>query len=706
MKFLTLLASLVLSASAAHAQTDTLELRAGTVAERQMTIDETHSFPVNLEQGKVLDLVVDQRGIDVVVTVFAPDGKSLGAFDSPNGVNGPEAVSVIADADGKHRVEITAFSRQDGGATSGRYEIRVVGIRTAIDEEARRHRARQASPAKALALIDEAAADGRTLKLAANRALISARAADLMWNQDEDRARSLFREAFASASEKSGDATTVSPYGHHGGYDASAELKQQILQMIARRDPQLAIELLPDDADSMRHARTMREMGGDPSHMELTLALAVAAKNPQKAVEIAERSLTKGVSYRVSELLTRLSAKDPEAAAKLASAVAKKLTSGDFKDDQTRGMATTLLTLATADQPPISIASPASSGAKAKRTPLLSEQAIRDLTEAVAASALSEISGPDAFTELQSLMPVIEKYAPTRAAPLRRRVTTITQKIEELERLSGGGGRQQMSGNMSGVRVGTTEEMLLAAAKTSPEMQPYAYSQAVQRALADKDFARARKIVSDNVSDPAFRSELNAQIDSQAAEAALLEGRIADARRLLPQMRTDEERAMMLARLGIKAAGDGDKTLARGLIDEARTFVDGQATNTARLGTQVWVAQAYMLVEPERGFEMIETVVERFNELASAAALLDGFLQQGRSFEDGEMILTSGVAINSLFRPFEEALSSLARSDFDRARAAVRLIQRPEVRAAANLRIAEGILVPQGATPVDGGDMY
>lgn len=92
--------------------TTPLELRGG----------ETHEYALPLTRGEYVRLVVEQRGIDVVVAVFAPDGTKLAEVDSPNGANGPEPVPIAPKSDGRYRVEVRAF---DANAKPGQYAIRV-----------------------------------------------------------------------------------------------------------------------------------------------------------------------------------------------------------------------------------------------------------------------------------------------------------------------------------------------------------------------------------------------------------------------------------------------------------------------------------------------------------------------------------------------------------------------------------------------------
>src|ERR1044071_281833 len=61
--------------------------------ERELTGGESHYYQLELQSGQYFHLVVEQKGIDVVVLVFAPDGKQIIEVDSPNGIQGPEPVS-------------------------------------------------------------------------------------------------------------------------------------------------------------------------------------------------------------------------------------------------------------------------------------------------------------------------------------------------------------------------------------------------------------------------------------------------------------------------------------------------------------------------------------------------------------------------------------------------------------------------------------
>lgn len=100
--------------------------------ERQLNGGQTHRYEMGLSRGEYLGLIVEQRGIDVVLALFAPDGKLIQEVDSPNEAQGPEPLHLIAESAGTYRLEIRSLEK---GAETGRYEIRVGKFWKASDKD-------------------------------------------------------------------------------------------------------------------------------------------------------------------------------------------------------------------------------------------------------------------------------------------------------------------------------------------------------------------------------------------------------------------------------------------------------------------------------------------------------------------------------------------------------------------------------------------
>ena len=136
--------------------TDIRFLKLGEPVERELKGGESHSYRARLEAGQYLKVVVEQRGIDVVVRLSGPDGKQIAEVDSPNGARGPEPVDAIAEAAGEYRLEVKAL---DEKAETGRYEIKVEALREPTAEDRERMAAASAL-ARALAEARQLRAQG------------------------------------------------------------------------------------------------------------------------------------------------------------------------------------------------------------------------------------------------------------------------------------------------------------------------------------------------------------------------------------------------------------------------------------------------------------------------------------------------------------------------------------------------------------------
>jgi CHAT domain-containing protein/Tfp pilus assembly protein PilF len=118
--------------SARQNSKDASPLQQGEVIERELSGGETHNYHLTLAPGQYLRLAVDQKGIDVLVALFGPDGKALGEFDSPNGSRGPESVLILTESSGVYRVEVRSLEKN---ADAGRYEIKILEMRTATEKD-------------------------------------------------------------------------------------------------------------------------------------------------------------------------------------------------------------------------------------------------------------------------------------------------------------------------------------------------------------------------------------------------------------------------------------------------------------------------------------------------------------------------------------------------------------------------------------------
>ena len=95
-----------------------------------------HAYTIQLTAGQFLRVIVDQRGVDLVVIAFGPDEKRKARVDSPTAANGPEELLLVAETSGTYRLELRSVEEiATGGRYAGRYEIKIETLRTATLED-------------------------------------------------------------------------------------------------------------------------------------------------------------------------------------------------------------------------------------------------------------------------------------------------------------------------------------------------------------------------------------------------------------------------------------------------------------------------------------------------------------------------------------------------------------------------------------------
>jgi tetratricopeptide (TPR) repeat protein/CHAT domain-containing protein len=117
---------------ALHNSSPLPELRLGHPINQDLKGGEAHSYQVDLQAGQFMQVVVEQKGIDVVVVLGDPGGKPIIKMDSTNGSWGLERVSLIAETAGAYHVEIRS---DNGQAQLGHYKATIVELRPTVPQD-------------------------------------------------------------------------------------------------------------------------------------------------------------------------------------------------------------------------------------------------------------------------------------------------------------------------------------------------------------------------------------------------------------------------------------------------------------------------------------------------------------------------------------------------------------------------------------------
>jgi tetratricopeptide (TPR) repeat protein len=133
---------------------DLVTLEVGKAIERNLSGGQSHWYQITLAEGQYLHFVVDQRGIDVVVVLYGPDGNKLIDVDSPNGRSGPEPLSWIAERTGTYRIEVRSLEEN---AKAGNYGVEIETLGQVTTQDGHRVQAEK-SYAEGLALAAQGTA--------------------------------------------------------------------------------------------------------------------------------------------------------------------------------------------------------------------------------------------------------------------------------------------------------------------------------------------------------------------------------------------------------------------------------------------------------------------------------------------------------------------------------------------------------------------
>ena len=563
---------------------------------------------------------------------------------------------------------------------------------------------------KALGLVEEALVDAQALKLTENRVRAQAAAAKLLWPRNAKAARAAFKAAADGVAELNAAVDLEDPQ-FYSAAQTVANLRAELVQAAAQFDANVALEFLratrPPYAEALAASGYVQP--AQEQSLEMSIAAHLAVQEPQRALELAEESLSKGVTLSLLGVVQNLRTKEPALASKLAGDIVRRLRPEDLRtQNEAAAVAQQLLALTrTAQGLPVNavvnstgprVLAVAGNGAPDAGAPaLLDEQTRRDLVEkvlaALAAGGPNQAGDFNLFQAFQGLLPELEKIAPARVAALRR-------KAEELERSFNPRARQ-MREYQELMMTGTVEAVLEGARKAPAESRDQLYMHAAWKVFNEGgDAERARQIL-EGISNPQQRAQARRDIEQRAHWRAVQEGDYKEARQSVSRLKAPEERAQWLLQLAARAASAGDAATARQMLDEARALVESQMRGHQQFVSRLQIANAYAPFDAGASFEALEAAVGRLDVLLDAAEALDGFGQD--AFREGELKWQGGYIWNDMINQCAQALALLARGDFDRAAAAAKKLRRPEARTTAQLTLAQHLLsaVASGETEIN-----
>ena len=557
---------------------------------------------------------------------------------------------------------------------------------------------------RTMQLLDQAIGEAVLLRLPQNRAIVYAISGDLYWKFDEKRARELFRNAAAEIitfNQESEKEKTESSNPYAEILDIGYDVRNEILPLVAKRDAEMALELLLQTrsaklAEAMVRASqpNAKSSGGDmmminPEKMKISqelaleqrFALLAADENPEKAIKLIKDSLARGISMNVMPLLQKLYRKDEKKAAELGGDVIKRLVDLDLaKSDEDMQAAMGFLQYAFKQTPP--------ANAKDKQFAFTDTQ-IKDLANKMAATLLQPSRSITMAAQLRQAMPMLEKFVPDKVVLLRQRQAEFDATMPpEYKRMQ----EQQKLFDANS----TPEDILAQYPKLQNEFEKLMANQALMGKIGQiEDDARAKKLI-DQIPDEKTRANAQEMFEASRIGRSASAGKLDEARKMignLTKKKTQIQRLVALAMDFHKKGGEKDIETAKGLMKDAKALTNEYAETNDDIADVMEVVAGYILVDLDTAFRMFEPVIDRINEHVQATAVIARFNSQYATFRKGEMVMkVNGNSYESPLFRYVPQMQSFGKADLERMYLLADRFARNDSRAIVKLYVLQGFL--------------
>jgi hypothetical protein len=525
---------------------------------------------------------------------------------------------------------------------------------------------------RAFALLESVADEIGTLQSAENRARLGSNVAGSLWNHDERRARVLLvavqndiNAGLQNVDDDDANAQTRMVFFH---------LRVDTVERIARYDPNLALDFFKatEPASEVKLPYQFAEM---QRQLEMRLAQQIAADSPEVALKIARRTLKNGFSYELHALLRQLNKKHKAEALLLYKEIVAKLRDTDFTEDD-QGAFWFALQLAHMFKPPS-----------------VDAAAYRELINvfiniAVAKGCEKKSRGDDnswMCYQIGSLLPEMESVEASRAAKLKQWAPEDDQETSPRD----SAGYAELQFELDELPADASVDDILKLISKYPQMTAQIYFKAIEQALMRGDIDRARKIVTDYETEPQTRQYILSQIDAVEKRAKLNEANLPEIQQQLAEIPGAYQRAIMLMNYAGQMGGT-DRKSALKLLDQARGIIDSMKPGREQTDAQVNLAMMYCLEKSARGFDIMESLMPKLNDLVAGAVKLDGY--ENHYLRDGEWNMSSEGALGQLLTRLSQNAAYFSWCDLDRALSLAAQFERPELRLMAQMKLAQSII--------------
>jgi tetratricopeptide (TPR) repeat protein len=504
------------------------------------------------------------------------------------------------------------------------------------------------------------------------------RAATLLWPYESDRARAMFRQAFDSLGTGDGERGESSKQRGLATTQTRLQLRAELLNQVAARDPELVEELarkLVLPLDSGRDGG-VGDTDGTPApgrldvakrELFVTVALQIVELDPNRAMTLGQLSLGAGLdevspflSPNFSRLLMLLGGVDRELARLLFSSAVDRIE---------RSPSCALADLEILSSYLASQGNSASVSVGKKETERFLRFAfsrIMRYRERPSVEAAGQGSGAPRLDDKSAiyfigrqLTEFFARYFPERLPQLKSRIADLTDASAP----------ERLVESTPFEALGPSDVARLARETSEAPERDALYARAALSWLAQGETAEAQA-AAQKIASVVTRDRVLTQI----ARRRTTEGRIEEAVAIARRIEDRNTRFSVLVTAALESLARHDRTRAAELLTETENEALKAEPSPERAQTLLAVANSFASFDMVRAFEVMQSAIKGLNQVLLAA----------------DSSSPPPVNDNLYRRGLEGTLSSLARSDFDRALLLAQQLNSKDASIIAQLAVCGG----------------
>ena len=660
-----------------RSQDQVVELRTGQTIERTLKSGESHNFTVSLQENWILQLGVQQRGIDVVMRISSPEGRTRD-FDSPTGDQGVENVSFIATSAGQYTVSVSPLVHSGTESFSGRYELKVLDCRAATSDEVNLSKNIEANAAKGKALLKELIENVAQLKASPTKIGFQLRIASLLETIDTKVAKEMMYAAVEAFVDFVSALNEDDEDNYFPQYSIAVQLRDQLIQALTARDPDKALAF-------MRSSKMLLHLDKEVSEVEdkqesvytLNIANQIAKSDPKRTYQMAQDALKKGYSAVLTNTLQALKETAPDLSEQLENQIIDKLTNETIIKNPDAVQLTNILLRSSSNQ-----------GVQGTTTGLVKADARvklfdKLLAECLAYSPRKEINDNQVGSLVWTMLETLKSVGP--AMNKRESVAAVEKKFAEVSD-SFYPQFRMMRDLQTNINGDSIEQSLEAINKAPQEMRDQLYQQVANNAAAKGELNKAREILTTHFGDNFQRKQLLRGLDQQVAYQSMSKGNVEEALRVIRSMPSAKMRSSMVAQIVAQLGDNLTKSAALSLLDQAHSILSPsmRARDAEEMAALMALGKAFLKYDSNRATEIIQPLIDQFNELASAARTLRTFAELEAN--DG-LFLAADDTGSGMVSVIPDVLGELAATNFDLARSLADRVNPVDVRLSSYIEM-------------------